>query len=226
MVVDELMHAAARLFAEFGVAGTSMQQLAEAVGLTRTGIYHYFKSKDEMLEALVKGFTLETARNLEQLAKEDDTAALERLRAGVRFMVLKVAQNPERFRLLLTSEGAFSEDLARAHQSARRRTLQAIIDLIGQSMEEGACQPVNPELAAFALLGTSNWVAMWYGGNPKATGVRASTPERVADELTEIAIGGLAADRRSPDGDPTAYLLSLLREDIDRLEQAIDPAGS
>jgi AcrR family transcriptional regulator len=41
MVMGQIMEAAERLFAQQGVAGTSLQELADAVGLTRSGIYHY-----------------------------------------------------------------------------------------------------------------------------------------------------------------------------------------
>ncbi|WP_297835931.1 TetR/AcrR family transcriptional regulator, partial [Pseudomonas sp.] len=128
LVMNQLMEAAERLFAQKGVAGTSLQELAEAVGLTRTGIYHYVKGKDEMLETLVRGFTLETARDLERLTSADTGTAIERLREGVTNMACKVAQHPQRFRLLLTSEGAFPEALAKQYRTARKRTLAALTD--------------------------------------------------------------------------------------------------
>jgi AcrR family transcriptional regulator len=68
MVMGQLMEAAERLFAQHGVAGTTLQDLADAVGLTRTGVYHYVKGKDEMLEVLIRGFTVETAEDLRRLA--------------------------------------------------------------------------------------------------------------------------------------------------------------
>lgn len=221
LVIEQLMHEATRLFAHYGVAGTSMQQLADAVGLTRTGIYYYFKDKNEMLEALVEGFTLDTATHIEKLVSAEDEPAIARLKAGVRYMICNVAQSPERFRLLLTSEGAFSEELGKHHRRARRRTLNGLVALVEQAVDEGACKPVDPELAAFALLGTCNWVAFWYPSRPESEGARARTPDQTADGLTAIAIGGLLSDRKAPNGYPISHLLDLLREDIDHLEQVI-----
>src|SRR4051812_22383723 len=83
MVMGQLMEAAERLFAQKGVAGTSIQDLADAVGLTRTGIYHYVKGKDQMLEELVRGFTVETAEDLRRLADATNAPAYERLREAV-----------------------------------------------------------------------------------------------------------------------------------------------
>jgi AcrR family transcriptional regulator len=219
MVMDQLMEAAERLFARQGVAGTSLQQLAEEIGLTRTGIYHYVRGKDEMLEALVRGFTLDTAENLEELAAAGDRPAIERLSEGVFNMARKVAEHPQRFRLLLTSEGAFPESLAKQYRRARRRTLAALTDLVSQAISEGSCRPVDAQLAAFSLLGTCNWIAFWY---PRAEGAGALTPEDVARKLADIALGGLITDRVAPRGDGVAHVIALLREDLSRLEHMIE----
>ncbi|MBV6823537.1 TetR/AcrR family transcriptional regulator [Pseudomonas sp. PD9R] len=218
LVMNQLMEAAERLFAQKGVAGTSLQELAEAVGLTRTGIYHYVKGKDEMLETLVRGFTLETARDLERLASEDSASAMDRLREGVTNMACKVAQHPQRFRLLLTSEGAFPEALAKQYRTARKRTLAALTDLVAQSIREGSCRAVNDEMAAFSLLGVCNWVAFWYPHGEKTSDL---TPEQLSSQLTAIALEGLVAGRDASGAGGIAQMIGLLREDIDRLEGMI-----
>lgn len=215
LVMNQLMEAAERLFAQKGVAGTSLQELAEAIGLTRTGIYHYVKGKDEMLETLVRGFTLETARDLERLAAEENLAAIDRLREGVTSMALKVAQHPQRFRLLLTSEGAFSESLAKQYRTARRRTLTALSDLVSQAIREGSCRAVNDELAAFSLLGVCNWVAFWY---PHGEKTNSLTPSQLASHLAGIALDGLVPGRDASGAGGVAQMIGLLREDLDRLE--------
>jgi AcrR family transcriptional regulator len=219
MVLDQLMEGAERLFARQGVAGTTLQQLAEEVGLTRTGIYHYVRGKDEMLEMLVKGFTLDTAQNLEELAAARDRPAIARLREGLENMARKVAQHPQRFRVLLTSEGAFSEPLAKQYRQARRRTLAALTELVAQAISEGSCRPVDPELAAFSLAGVANWVAFWY---PRAESAGALPPDDVAARLADIALGGIVTDRTPPNGEGIAHVIGLLREDLSRLEHMVE----
>lgn len=168
-----------------------------------------------MLETLVRGFTLETARDLERLAAEDNLVAIDRLREGVTNMALKVAQHPQRFRLLLTSEGAFSESLAKQYRTARRRTLTALSDLVSQAIREGSCRAVNDELAAFSLLGVCNWVAFWYPHGEKTSSL---TPSQLATHLTGIALDGLVAGRNASGAGGVAQMIGLLREDLDRLE--------
>lgn len=215
------MQAAERLFARQGVAGTSLQELADAVGLTRTGIYHYISGKDELLEHLVRGFTLETAEQLQALAAEADRGAADRLRDGVIAMATRVAAHPQRFRLLLTSEEAFPEPLAKQHRKARRATLDAMSSLVSQAIGEGSARPVDPELAAFSLVGVANWVAFWF---PRQHST--ASPESVAAELADVALGGVLTGRGSASENAIPQALAFLKEDVQRLEHLLGENGA
>ena len=59
ILAAEVLDKAATLFAARGFAATSLQDVAEQVGLSRTSIYHYFDSKDALLQELVRGVTSE-----------------------------------------------------------------------------------------------------------------------------------------------------------------------
>ena len=67
-----ILDAAATLFIERGTGGTSIQDIAETLGLSRTAVYYYFKSKDAILRALTEE-VLNTARKLagETVARDD-----------------------------------------------------------------------------------------------------------------------------------------------------------
>src|SRR5882757_745383 len=213
IVMGQLMEAAERLFAQQGVAGTSLQELADAVGLTRTGIYHYVRNKDEMLEALVQGFTLETAEDMRCLAADTSAPAIDRLREAVTRAALKVAQHPRRFRLLLTSESSFPDALAKQYRQARRQTLTVLTDLVDQAIREGGARPVEPEIAAFSLLGAANWAAFWY---PRDRGPGSKSPEEIATQLADNAVNGLRTERA---GEGLQHVIGLLEEDLARLKR-------
>jgi AcrR family transcriptional regulator len=218
MVMGQLMEAAERLFEQKGVAGTSLQDLADAIGLTRTSVYHYVRNKDEMLETLVRDFTLETARDLRHLAGDTSSPAIDRLREAIRNTARKVAENPRRFRLILTSENSFPETLGKQYRKARRETLAALADLVGQAIREGSCRPVDPQIAAFGLIGAANWVAFWY---PRPEGAASGSPDVVAAQVADNVVSGLRADRTPQDGDHVGHVLGLLEEDLGRLKHMI-----
>src|SRR5215468_7458321 len=69
LVANEIYDQATRLFAERGFAGTSFQDIADAVGLTRPALYHYVRSKDELLEKLVAEITEDSATALKAIMR-------------------------------------------------------------------------------------------------------------------------------------------------------------
>jgi AcrR family transcriptional regulator len=51
---SRILHAALDLFADYGVSGTSLQMIAEAVGVTKAAVYHKFKTKEEIVIAVAE----------------------------------------------------------------------------------------------------------------------------------------------------------------------------
>lgn len=222
LVSNEIIERAAALFAERGVASTSLQDVAEALQISRTALYHYISSKDQLLETLVRGITAPTADDLERLARDSTLDPLARLDAAIRGMAGRIATNPARFRLLVASEGALPEALAAEHREARRRTLEHLTEIIRAGVKTGVLRPVNERVAAFALLGMCNWIAQWY--RPDRDGEQ--TPEEIAAELADLGTASLRADASSPrgSGDSVDHALSTLRRDLRHLERTIDAA--
>lgn len=51
---SRILHAALDLFADHGVSGTSLQMIADAVGVTKAAVYHKFKTKEEIVIAVAE----------------------------------------------------------------------------------------------------------------------------------------------------------------------------
>jgi AcrR family transcriptional regulator len=220
MVSGRILEQAAALFAERGVSGTSLQEVADALGISRTALYHYIGGKDELLATLVSGLSGETADSFERIAKDRSLEPLEKLRGAVRDMAIRIANNPARFRLLLLSESQLTEPLASEHQKARRRALDALCAIVSEGVRAGVLRPVDARVAAFAVLGMTNWVAWWYRADREG----GHTPDELADELADIGLEGLraAADRGAPVGmDAVGHAIHLLKQDVGFLEQTL-----
>jgi len=218
LVSNQILERAAALFAERGFANTSLQEVADALEISRPALYHYIRSKDDLLAALVRGITQQTAASLGEIAGDPELEPLEKLGRAIRDMVLRIAANPARFRLLLASEDMLPEPLAAEHQEARRLALHHLSDIIRTGVDSGELRRVDEAIAAFAVLGMCNWVAQWYSADREG----AAAPERLADELAAIGIAGLSADggaAASADGVATAF--ESARKALDELERAV-----
>ena len=123
-VENEIVEHAARLFAERGFAGTSVQDIADAMGVSRPALYYYFKSKDDLLASLVTEVTEGAATQIRAVAREADKDATERLRSVAWLLASWRAEQPGRFLLLVRSESVLPPDLAQINERAKRSTLR------------------------------------------------------------------------------------------------------
>ena len=78
---DEILDAAAELFTTRGYASTSTRAIAEAVGIRQASLYHYFKTKDELLSALLHQTVTPTLAFLAELDEDSPARTLHRLAA-------------------------------------------------------------------------------------------------------------------------------------------------
>ncbi|MEU0791083.1 TetR/AcrR family transcriptional regulator [Amycolatopsis sp. NPDC005961] len=216
LVENELYEHATRLFAERGFAGTSLQDIADALGITRPALYYYVKSKEELLAKLVTEVTNGPLEELTELVARDlDPVA--KLRGIVEIIVGRRVRQPERFRLLIRSEAELPAALTEAYDEGRRAVLKTIAGVVEDGVRVGRFRPVDARVAALGVLGMCNWVAWWYhpGGR--------DTAEVVVEQLADMAVGALQrADQHVLDGEGPAAALKMLRQDLDHLERILD----
>jgi non-ribosomal peptide synthetase component E (peptide arylation enzyme)/AcrR family transcriptional regulator len=216
LVENEIYEHAIRLFAERGFAGTSLQDIADALGITRPALYYYVKSKDELLAKLAADVAGGSAAQITELAGRPDLDAAGKLREIVRLTALRQANQAERFRLLIRSEAELPAELSDAYDTSRRAVLHAVTDVIDEGIRAGRFRPVDARIAALGVIGMWNWVAWWF--RPER-----DSADAVADQLADMAIAALQrADHRIPDGEGPAAALKMLRQDIDHLERVLD----
>jgi AcrR family transcriptional regulator len=220
LVANEILESAAALFAERGFAATSLQEVADALGLSRTALYHYIGSKEDLLNQLVKEMPSQTADALRAIRARKDLSPLERLTEAITDMTQRVAANPARFRLLLMSSSHLTPELRSRFREARVAVLEHLSAMIKEAVSAGDIRPVHPDLAAFAILGMCNWVAWWYRGHESS----GHAVDDVAQAFREIAISGLQSDasnRKLASQSGTDHAIALLRADLDYLERSL-----
>lgn len=182
---EEILAAAARIFREKGYHGTSVRDIAESVGLLKGSLYHYIRSKEDLLARLFEGALEETVAELEQVAARDASAA-ERLSEMVRVYVRSVTANLDAVGLYLREWRALPPpQLARLR--ARRRAMRTLFETVladGQRRREFAA--ADAKISALAILGMCNWIYEWYRPRGRLR------PEQLAEELATRAVRSVA----------------------------------
>jgi len=215
LMEGELYEKAAQLFAEKGFAGTTLQDIANAMGVSRPSLYHYIRSKDELLERLAQDVTAAAVAVVSEIAGDDTLTAPEKLHLTTRRMIEFIAAKPLRFRLLNQSESAMPEDLAATQSRLGRRILKGVIAIIDEGQRAGVFRPLDPRVAALGIIGTWNWVAWWHSGGDIGES---------AEQLADTAVRGLLAQPDATRDTSPAALFALVHENLARLEAVVTPS--
>lgn len=216
LVETQILEAATELFAERGFSGTSLQDIAEATGLTRPALYHYFSSKEDLLSRLVSEVTSGPATDLRRIRRQAGATAAERLHAMASSIVSLQATHPSRFRMLIRSEADLPPALASTYDAGRRSVLREFTGLIEEGLASGEFRPVDARTAALGIIGLCNWVAWWHRPGDD------TEDRRVAATLADMALASVAShDARPTAGGGVGRVVELLKQDVAALERLV-----
>jgi AcrR family transcriptional regulator len=153
---NQIKEAALKLFSEKGFYGTTITQIAEAAGLGKGTIYWYWKSKEELAFSLVEDM-LSAFLELIEAAREEEGGFEERFAKLLKGVAELYVVEKEHCRLLWKFRAdrhyIFDPDYTTKVTAYYLRMREAIADLIRQGVESGELREIDPQLAAFVLLG-------------------------------------------------------------------------
>lgn len=190
-----LLEAATRLFRERGFHATSMQDLAEALGMNRGSLYHYIDSKDDLLWTIVSDALarLESSAGAELTAEAPGAA---RLRRAIRAHLRTAADEPDPLSLLQVEVRSLTP--ARREELLDRRDAYEALwrRAVADAIEEGEFRAVDVRLATITVLSACNWFTQWYRpGGPLSV-------DEIAESMTELLLAGLEAGGSGDDARP------------------------
>ncbi len=172
--LDHILRHSARIFAEKGFAGASIRDISRATGMSLSGLYYYFDSKQKLLYLIQNNtFTFILARLQSRLPSASDPAA--RLRILVANHIEYFLSHPNEMRVLSHEEDALDEPL-HAEVAAIKRKYYALARKVFDGLASAGLAPgLNPRVAVLSLFGMMNWVYKWH--NPEV--------DPGSDELTD-----------------------------------------
>ena len=158
---EELRRTAVRLFREHGYDGTSMQDLAEALGMHRGSLYHYIDSKEDLLFGIVETAMARFHEEVRPILEGDGPAA-ERLARAVAAHLRIAADEPDELTLLQVEVKALAP-ARRARIVAERDAYEhAWRAFIREGMRDGSFGCEDERTAGFMILAACNWFSQWY----------------------------------------------------------------
>lgn len=150
----EIIETSASLFSEHGYDQTSVSMIIDKIGIAKGTFYHYFRSKDEVLEVIVDLMVERVSKGIEEISLNDDLSALEKMGECSKF-----------FRTIAVGWEGISEFLhedrnAHWHLKLENKLYPVVYDsyerIIKQGADEGVFHVNHPRETAIALIGATN----------------------------------------------------------------------
>ena len=181
----EILETAAQLICDRGYEGASIQQIADACGLTKAGLYHHIPSKEHLLvEIMHYGMDIFEELVLSQVEQIADP--LDRLRTCMAKNILLVTRDRNKEISIILHEHATltGEELARIN-ARKKRYVRFLERSFSEAIAAGKIRPVHPKVAAFAFLGAVNWIYKWFRADGQIP------EEQLVRGMQDIFFGGL-----------------------------------
>jgi AcrR family transcriptional regulator len=188
---DEILKAAARYFSRGGFRTTSMQDVAEALDVSRSSLYYHFTEKSDLLYEILLLVTEEFSARAQEIV-EYPLSASQRLNVLLRAALKLEVDNPgvPLMMIVRTDDGDSLKPEQRSQFVARRDEYEGYYRrLIDEGIDSGEFRPVNTKLTTFALLGMLEAFNGWF--DPDGP----QTSDEIADVFADLFLAGLANDR-------------------------------
>ena len=152
-----LLDAAERMFAEKGVSRTSLQDIAQAAGVSRGAIYWHFKNKADLVNAMMERIILPMEQAMQQIGHDDGQDPLVELQQAILDAMTRIATD-ERIRLVfevVTLKVEYVDELlavkerhVKAHAEGVREMQRSLTEA---ALRRGVTLAAPPSVAAYGL---------------------------------------------------------------------------
>lgn len=183
---DQLLETATRLFKEKGYHNTSMQDLADALGLQKGSLYYYIESKDELLRKLLERATSFLAFQIDEIYAADLPPA-QKLTWAMENHATTMMEHLDLVAVYLQEYRNLPPKRLEEALAVRKHYEQILMQILEDGIATGDFRSVDVRMAVFGILGMLNWTHQWF--SPEGP----LSSQQVAATLSDLALYGLAA---------------------------------
>lgn len=189
----QILSNAAKLFNVSGTRATTLQDIASSLGVTKSSLYYYVKTKEELIYQCYMT-TCEHDAQVLSTVKNLKLPAIDRIRLYLwnMFMEWRSVKEEQAVNLALILE---MDALTAVHQREVKAlyvaNALAILDLITEGIKDGSIKPCDPLATTLAIIGTTSWAPIWLFD--QAT----HEIQTVCEQITDIILNGLSANDKN-----------------------------
>ena len=182
--LQHILRHAAHIFAEQGFAGASIRDLSRASGISLSGLYYYFESKQKLLFLIQREVFASVLRRLQERLAGIESPE-ERLRVFIQNHIEYFLTHPAEMKVLAHEDDKLEDPYRKQVAAIRRRYYNLAREIFDALPLRDSVPALNSRVAVLSLYGMMNWIYKWH--NPK---VDPGAPE-LADCIANIFLHGV-----------------------------------
>jgi TetR/AcrR family transcriptional regulator, fatty acid metabolism regulator protein len=187
----EILDAAVRVFARQGFHTCRVSDIADEAGVAYGLVYHYFRSKEEVLDTLFTerwDILLQVIRD----ADSEDAPAREKLRTIAAFIVESYRHDPDLMKVIIVEVTRAANSFGLTHAARIRQAYDLLGQVVAKGQEAGALRgDVSPRFAALAFYGVIEQVLTGWIFDPDE--VPDAEIEAAKDLVVDTIVDGLGS---------------------------------
>ncbi|MGE4125568.1 MAG: TetR/AcrR family transcriptional regulator [Pusillimonas sp.] len=160
---EEIVRCATELFDKKGFFNTSLDDVAQAVGIKREALYYYYKNRTELLLAIIAPQATELINSLKEVVSSN-LPAKEKLRQAIQNHLDRFDRHCLEMTITLRDGVMGTSDPVREPMAKVWKTYEKLwTKLIADGQASGEFEiSGDPKMVSFGILGMCNWLSRWY----------------------------------------------------------------
>jgi TetR/AcrR family transcriptional regulator, cholesterol catabolism regulator len=173
------------LFEQKGFSETSVQDIVEALGVTKGTFYYYFTSKEQLLMDIHLKY-IDDLLNRQQQIEASEANNLQKLKKMVHLLIGDIQEHGPSGRVFFREMRHLADKNAEEIKRKREQFRLNIKRLVARGVAEGEFrQNLSPDVIAFGILGVTNWSYQWFSPSGEISA------ERLAEIYCEFILKGI-----------------------------------
>ena len=175
------------LFERKGFGSTSIQDIVDALNVTKGTFYYYFSSKEQLLMDIHSEYIEDLLKRQSDIMAQSGTCH-EKLRAIIHLLIADIEAQGPAGRVFFREMRHLGEEHAEEVRQKRDTFRRNLEHILAQGIEQGEFRKdLQVQMLSFAILGMTNWSYQWYQPDGKIP------PQELTDIYVDMVLNGISA---------------------------------
>ena len=179
---SKIIEVASQLMRKNGYHATSLQMIADKVGISKSTIFHHFKNKEAILLDILETTIPALIRNLSQIVHDNSCSGPEKLKNFINHHMNFFWDQGNILAIYLSESKYLGKHNRKQNLEGRREYTMLVKQIIAQIQREepDKFKALNTTIITNSILGMCNWAVEWYKKNGEMT------IDEIADQMYQL----------------------------------------